>query len=132
MVLTPTLILCGWGWHSNASSLLSHREVRLHAKPVIRMHSNETVIEAKDGTLHRFCYDYSFWSLNHLQDYACQNTVYGELAQPLLDRAFEGYNTCLFAYGQVSVSAGPLSLNSIFSLEFKVLWIITWHLYVHL
>ena len=28
--------------------------------------------------------------------------MYKDLAQPLLDRMFEGYNTCLFAYGQVS------------------------------
>ena len=66
------------------------------------MHSNETTIVSKDGTLHRFCYDYSFWSFDQLQNHASQNTVYEELARPLLDKAFEGYNTCLFAYGQVS------------------------------
>ena len=74
---------------------------------MIRMHSNETTIISKDGTLHRFCYDYSFWSFDHLQEHASQRTVYEELAQPLLDRAFEGYNTCLFAYGQVSETILP-------------------------
>lgn len=33
-------------------------------------------------------------------DFASQEHVYKELAQPLLDSSFRGYNTCLFAYGQ--------------------------------
>ena len=31
---------------------------------------------------------------------ADQEYVYNTLAQPMLGKAFEGYNVCLFAYGQ--------------------------------
>ena len=80
----------------------SHRELRLGAKQVVRMHGNETVITSGDGAVHRFHYDHSFWSFDHAQtEFADQKTVYISLARPLLDRSFEGYNTCLFAYGQV-------------------------------
>lgn len=55
------------------------------------------------GLHHRFQYDHAFWSCNtEHQNYCGQEEVFNELAAPLLDRAFEGYNTCLFAYGQTS------------------------------
>ena len=76
--------------------------MRLGAKQVVRMFNNETTITSKDGTSHLFCYDHCFWSFDDSQShFADQETVYRELAQPLLEKAFEGYNTCLFAYGQV-------------------------------
>jgi len=69
---------------------------------VVRMHGNETIITSKDGVVHRFYYDHCFWSFDSVHpDHAGQEKVYKDLAQPLLDRSFEGYNTCLFAYGQV-------------------------------
>jgi len=51
--------------------------------------------------IRQFSYDHCFWSADrlHLQ-YADQKKVYETIAQPLLDKAFQGYNTCLFAYGQ--------------------------------
>ena len=68
------------------------------------MHSNETIITSKDDVTHQFCYDHCFWSFDDLQaPYSDQTNVYTELAQPLLDWAFQGYNTCLFAYGQVYI-----------------------------
>jgi len=67
------------------------------------MYGNETIITSKDGVVHRFYYDHCFWSFDSRHtDFADQEKVYKDLAQPLLDRSFEGYNTCLFAYGQVS------------------------------
>ena len=33
-------------------------------------------------------------------DFSGQEHVYNMLGQPMLSKAFEGYNTCLFAYGQ--------------------------------
>lgn len=66
------------------------------------MHKNETIITSKDGVVHRFYYDHCFWSFDETQaEFADQEMVYRNLAQPLVDRSFEGYNTCLFAYGQV-------------------------------
>lgn len=35
-----------------------------------------------------------------LFNYADQETVYRKMGEPLLEYAFRGYNTCLFAYGQ--------------------------------
>ena len=74
------------------------------ASLAVKMDTNETSILSKDGVIHRFLYDFSFWSFDEEQQvYADQSAVYKSLAQPLLDWSFEGYNTCLFAYGQVNI-----------------------------
>ncbi len=79
-----------------------HREVRLGAKQAVDMSGQELVIVSRENKTLHFCYDYCFWSFdNESPDYASQATVYSCLAHPLLDSAFQGYNTCLFAYGQV-------------------------------
>ena len=75
------------------------------AKQVVSMSGNRTTITSTRGKAHFFCYDHCFWSVDLLCDVegvggAGQQLVYKELAQPLLDNAFRGYNTCLFAYGQ--------------------------------
>lgn len=69
---------------------------------VVSMDGNETVVRSLDSGHHyRFNFDYSFWSFDSThRDFAGQEQVYRQLAQPLLVKAFEGYNTCLFAYGQ--------------------------------
>ena len=67
---------------------------------IISMANNETTIASENGSVHRFAYDYSFWSHDHSSEFCDQAFVYSKLAQPLLSKAFEGYNTCLFAYGQ--------------------------------
>lgn len=83
-------------------SLAVSRELRLDATQVVRMYRNETIITSSENKIHRFCYDHCFWSFDDAQaPHAGQDAVYTQLAQPLLDWAFEGYNTCLFAYGQV-------------------------------
>ena len=83
------------------------REKHLEAKQVVRMHGNETIITSKDGVVHRFYYDHCFWSFDSSHtDHAGQERVYKDVARPLLDRSFEGYNTCLFAYGQVREAEG--------------------------
>lgn len=76
---------------------------------VVQMDGNEVVVFAGNsadnsaGLHHRYQYDHVFWSCNsEHRDYCGQEEVFRELARPLLDRAFEGYNTCLFAYGQTS------------------------------
>ena len=48
-----------------------------------------------------FEFDYCFDSSNReLFHYASQEVVYRKMGHPLLDYAFQGYNVCLFAYGQ--------------------------------
>jgi hypothetical protein len=72
-----------------------------NVKRVVSMSNNETVVTSENGSVHRFTYDFSFWSFDRESgDFASQEQVYVSLAVPLLGKAFEGYNTCLFAYGQ--------------------------------
>ena len=79
-----------------------YREERLGAKQVVRVQDTDLKITSKDSNTHRFQYDHCFWSFDDVQaPFADQRRVYYEIARPLLDKAFEGYNTCLFAYGQV-------------------------------
>ncbi|SRR6218665_617675 len=68
---------------------------------VVSMEGNETIVTLGKGDVYRFTYDYSFWSFDPTSpNYADQVQVYQALAKPLLNKVFEGYNTCLFAYGQ--------------------------------
>lgn len=66
------------------------------------MSVNRTTVTSTKGKAHFFSYDHSFWSVDSPLGgvSADQELVYTELAQPLLDSSFRGYNTCLFAYGQ--------------------------------
>ncbi|CAL1526505.1 unnamed protein product [Lymnaea stagnalis] len=68
----------------------------------VSMAGNETTMTSDNGNVHRFVYDFSFWSHDRgsSSEFCDQEMVYTRLAQPLLGKAFEGYNTCLFAYGQ--------------------------------
>ncbi|XP_052214785.1 kinesin-like protein KIF14 isoform X2 [Dreissena polymorpha] len=72
-----------------------------HVTNVVCMSGNETTVCAETGLEHHFLYDFSFNSFDAKDpEYVSQEQVYACLAQPLLVKAFEGYNTCLFAYGQ--------------------------------
>lgn len=60
-----------------------------------------------DSSTRQFVFDHTFWSCT--RDTCLTNTpfsdqvdVYKALAFPLLMRALEGYNACLFAYGMTS------------------------------
>lgn len=68
---------------------------------VVSMIDQQTIVMPERGDLQRFTYDHSFWSYDKIGgQFASQEFVYSSLAQPMLAKAFEGYNTCLFAYGQ--------------------------------
>ncbi|CAB4402777.1 unnamed protein product [Rhizophagus irregularis] len=48
-----------------------------------------------------FTFDKSYWSFDKSDpNYATQAMLYNDLGEEFLDYAFEGYNTCIFAYGQ--------------------------------
>ncbi|GAA6086363.1 kinesin-like protein KIF1A isoform X2 [Tachysurus ichikawai] len=49
-----------------------------------------------------FNFDYSYWSHTSPEDvnFACQKQVYKDIGEEMLLHAFEGYNVCIFAYGQ--------------------------------
>lgn len=87
-----------------------------------------------------FTFDYSFWSHDGFEinkegiavktndQYADQDHVYDCLGKQVLDNAWEGYNCCLFAYGQTgagksysmigygaNIGIVPISCNEIFN-----------------
>uniref|UniRef100_A0A8C9XAJ6 Kinesin family member 1C n=1 Tax=Sander lucioperca TaxID=283035 RepID=A0A8C9XAJ6_SANLU len=76
-----------------------------NAKCVIQMQGNTTCIsnpkQLKDGAKN-FSFDYSYWSHTTADDpsFACQRQVYKDIGEEMLLHAFEGYNVCIFAYGQ--------------------------------
>ncbi|KAK6022756.1 kinesin motor domain protein, partial [Ostertagia ostertagi] len=50
---------------------------------------------------HSFNFDHSYWSYSRDDaHYASQIQVYQDLGVEMLEHAFEGYNVCIFAYGQ--------------------------------
>ena len=60
-----------------------------------------TLREGKKGKEYKFTYDHSFWSNNSRDShFADQAYVFECVGQPIVKKAFEGYNCCLFAYGQ--------------------------------
>ncbi|XP_020780541.2 kinesin-like protein KIF1C [Boleophthalmus pectinirostris] len=81
------------------------REIARNAKCVIQMQGNSTCIsnpkQNKDGAK-TFTFDYSYWSHTTDEDpaFATQKKVYKDIGEEMLLHAFEGYNVCIFAYGQ--------------------------------
>ncbi|XP_038134156.1 kinesin-like protein KIF1C isoform X2 [Cyprinodon tularosa] len=81
------------------------RELGRNAKCVIQMQGNSTCIsnpkQPKDGAKN-FTFDYSYWSHTTPDDqnFASQRQVYKDIGEEMLLHAFEGYNVCIFAYGQ--------------------------------
>ncbi|NXB07824.1 KIF14 protein, partial [Cnemophilus loriae] len=80
----------------------SNREKTENSFPVISMNGSETIVRnPSTNQVYSFSYDFSFWSFEKGHpNFASQAMIYKTLALPLLERAFEGYNACLFAYGQ--------------------------------
>ncbi|NWR15410.1 KIF14 protein, partial [Emberiza fucata] len=80
----------------------STREKTEDSFPVVSMSGSETTVQnPSTNQVYSFSYDFSFWSFDKTHpNFASQAMIYKTLALPLLERAFEGYNACLFAYGQ--------------------------------
>ncbi|MCJ8748367.1 hypothetical protein PDJAM_G00164100 [Pangasius djambal] len=83
----------------------NNRETNRGAKCVIQMQDKSTCIinpkQPKD-TPKSFTFDYSYWSHSTEEDpcFASQRQVYLDIGEEMLLHAFEGYNVCIFAYGQ--------------------------------
>ncbi|CAG8486485.1 10351_t:CDS:10 [Racocetra persica] len=91
-------------------------EIARGAKCLIRMEGNQTIITRPTDTndpgnakvvknyfedVKAFTFDKSYWSFDKNDpNYAIQTHLYNDLGKELLNHAFEGYNTCIFAYGQ--------------------------------
>ncbi|XP_070766665.1 kinesin-like protein KIF1B [Enoplosus armatus] len=81
------------------------REMSKDSKCIIQMQGNTTTItnpKAPKEPAKTFSFDYSYWSHTTLEDpsFASQNLVYNDIGKEMLAHAFEGYNVCIFAYGQ--------------------------------
>uniref|UniRef100_A0A671WCI2 Kinesin-like protein n=1 Tax=Sparus aurata TaxID=8175 RepID=A0A671WCI2_SPAAU len=80
------------------------REMGKDSKCIIQMSGNTTTIlnpkQPKENK--SFNFDYSYWSHTTPEDinYASQMQVYKDIGEEMLLHAFEGYNVCIFAYGQ--------------------------------
>lgn len=95
---------------------LNNRELELGSKCIIQMEGQKTTIfntklygeagmEGDKGHDYKkeFFFDYSYWSADPKDGHFIkQEQVFNDLGQGVLDSAFEGYNACLFAYGQTS------------------------------
>ncbi|XP_034294739.1 kinesin-like protein KIF1B isoform X10 [Pantherophis guttatus] len=81
------------------------RETSKDSKCIIQMQGNSTSIlnpkNPKEAPK-SFSFDYSYWSHTSSEDpcFASQNRVYNDIGKEMLLHAFEGYNVCIFAYGQ--------------------------------
>uniref|UniRef100_A0A3B4BYX4 plus-end-directed kinesin ATPase n=1 Tax=Pygocentrus nattereri TaxID=42514 RepID=A0A3B4BYX4_PYGNA len=80
------------------------REIGKESKCIIQMSGNTTtIINPKQPKENKsFNFDYSYWSHTTPEDinYADQKQVYKDIGEEMLLHAFEGYNVCIFAYGQ--------------------------------
>ncbi|XP_053096975.1 kinesin-like protein KIF1B isoform X2 [Pangasianodon hypophthalmus] len=81
------------------------REASKESKCIIQMQGNSTTIlnpkNPKEAPK-SFSFDYSYWSHTTTDDpcFASQSQVYNDIGKEMLQHAFEGYNVCIFAYGQ--------------------------------
>ncbi|XP_043264448.1 kinesin-like protein unc-104 isoform X3 [Colletes gigas] len=85
----------------------NNREIHHEAQCIIEMTGNTTSIlnpKAPPGTkdaIKSFNYDYSYFSMDPNDvNYSSQVMVYKDIGEEMLQHAFEGYNVCIFAYGQ--------------------------------
>jgi hypothetical protein len=92
----------------------SNLRVGVRVRPLILREQNDTAVvtvvsvdgceikvTCESGISYRFTYDHCFWSCDPQHPrYASQDVIFTTMVQPLIDKAFLGYNACLFAYGQ--------------------------------
>ncbi|XP_018312135.1 kinesin-like protein unc-104 isoform X11 [Mycetomoellerius zeteki] len=85
----------------------NYREVSRQAQCIIEMTGSTTSIvnpKATPGSkeaVKSFNYDYSYFSMDpNDENYSSQLMVYKDIGEEMLEHAFEGYNVCIFAYGQ--------------------------------
>ncbi|XP_007487962.2 kinesin-like protein KIF13A isoform X7 [Monodelphis domestica] len=89
---------------------MNRRELELNTKCVVEMEGNQTVLHPPPSNTKQgerkppkvFAFDYCFWSMDETNTtkYAGQEEVFKCLGEGILEKAFQGYNACIFAYGQ--------------------------------
>lgn len=84
----------------------NNREISRECKCIIRMGGNTTTIsnpkaENPKDAQKSFNFDYSYWSHNESDpEFSSQLVVYKDIGEEMLQHSFDGYNVCIFAYGQ--------------------------------
>lgn len=83
------------------------REISRDSKCIIEMCGKTTSITnpkvplGSSDSVKRFNYDYSYCSIDSRDDnFSTQNMVYSDIGEEMLQHSFDGYNVCIFAYGQ--------------------------------
>ncbi|XP_049294306.1 kinesin-like protein unc-104 isoform X5 [Anopheles funestus] len=83
------------------------REIARESKCIIEMSGNTTCITnpkvppGSSESVKRFNYDYSYWSHDPRDlEFSTQAMVYSDIGEEMLQHSFDGYNVCIFAYGQ--------------------------------
>ncbi|XP_070069521.1 kinesin-like protein unc-104 isoform X3 [Drosophila takahashii] len=83
------------------------REIARESKCIIEMAGATTAITNPkvppntSDSVKRFNFDYSYWSHDHHDaDFSTQEMVYKDIGEEMLQHSFDGYNVCIFAYGQ--------------------------------
>ncbi|KAK2567739.1 Kinesin-like protein KIF16B [Acropora cervicornis] len=80
---------------------LNKRERDMTAKVCIHMEGKKTTISSPGVEDKDFSYDFSYWSADSKdRHFASQEQVFEDLGTDVIQSAFEGYNACIFAYGQ--------------------------------
>ncbi|XP_074605037.1 kinesin family member unc-104 isoform X3 [Brevipalpus obovatus] len=81
----------------------NNREISKECRCIISMNGQTTSItNPKDPDSDKnFNFDHSYWSHDESDpNFASQEKVYADIGEEMLQHAFEGYNVCIFAYGQ--------------------------------
>ncbi|XP_036334024.1 kinesin-like protein unc-104 isoform X10 [Rhagoletis pomonella] len=83
------------------------REIGRESKCIIEMNGATTAITNpkvppnSSEAIKRFNFDYSYWSHNPRDpEFSTQEMVYKDIGEEMLQHSFDGYNVCIFAYGQ--------------------------------
>ncbi|XP_068147757.1 kinesin-like protein unc-104 isoform X6 [Drosophila tropicalis] len=83
------------------------REIARESKCIIEMTGATTAITNPkvppntSDSVKRFNFDYSYWSHDPRDlDFSTQSMVYKDIGEEMLQHSFDGYNVCIFAYGQ--------------------------------
>ncbi|KAJ8918780.1 hypothetical protein NQ315_015100 [Exocentrus adspersus] len=95
----------------SAQPLANEYELEMGALCVVEMEKKQTTIHqptALDKIDRKqpktFAFDHCFCSVDPANDnFASQEVVFNHLGRDILDNAFQGYNACIFAYGQTDI-----------------------------
>ncbi|XP_060522821.1 kinesin-like protein unc-104 isoform X2 [Cylas formicarius] len=85
----------------------NNREISRECKCIIKMGGNTTTITNPKAEVNpkeaqkSFNFDYSYWSHDPYDpEFSSQVVVYKDIGEEMLQHSFDGYNVCIFAYGQ--------------------------------